>query len=46
MVAWGAAHSAHFLETVSPVLTPEQRAKLAQMLREHATHNPSAQANP
>jgi Spy/CpxP family protein refolding chaperone len=46
MVGWGASHSAHFLETVGAVLTPEQRAKLAQMLREHATHNPSAQANP
>jgi len=42
MVGWGAAHMAHFIESVSPVLTPEQRGKLAQMLREHANHNPSA----
>jgi Spy/CpxP family protein refolding chaperone len=42
MVGWGAAHMAHFIESVSPSLTPEQRAKLAQMLRLHANHNPSA----
>lgn len=42
MVGWGAAHMAHFIESVSPVLTPEQREKLAQLLREHATHNPIA----
>jgi len=42
MVGWGAAHMAQFIESVSPVLTPEQRGKLAQMLREHANHNPSA----
>jgi Spy/CpxP family protein refolding chaperone len=46
MVGWGAAHLAHFVETVSPVLTPDQRAKLAQRLREHAMHNPSVQVNP
>jgi Spy/CpxP family protein refolding chaperone len=46
MVNWGAAHMAHFVETVSPLLTPDQRTTFAQMLREHATHNPSAQANP
>jgi Spy/CpxP family protein refolding chaperone len=43
MVGWGAAHMAHFIESVSPMLTPEQRAKLAQILREHANHNPSAE---
>jgi Spy/CpxP family protein refolding chaperone len=42
MVGWGAGHRARFLQAVTPVLTPEQRAKLAQMLREHASHNPSA----
>ncbi len=42
MVGWGAAHMAHFIESVSPVLTPEQRGKLAQTLRLHANHNPSA----
>jgi Spy/CpxP family protein refolding chaperone len=46
MVGWGTARLAHFVEAVSPVLTPDQRAKFAQKLREHATHNPSAQANP
>jgi Spy/CpxP family protein refolding chaperone len=43
MAGWGAAHLAHFIETVSPQLTPEQRTLLAQRLREHASHNPSAQ---
>jgi Spy/CpxP family protein refolding chaperone len=46
MVGWGAAHLAHFVETVILVLSPDQRAKLAQRLREHATHNPSVQVNP
>jgi Spy/CpxP family protein refolding chaperone len=46
IVAWGTAHTAHFVETVSPVLTPEQRALFAQRLREHSNHNPSAQARP
>jgi Spy/CpxP family protein refolding chaperone len=46
LVGWGAARLAHFVETVSPLLTPEQRALLAQRLREHANHNPSAQGNP
>jgi uncharacterized RmlC-like cupin family protein len=46
MVGWAAAHMAHFLEAVSPVLTAEQRADFAQRLREHATHNPSAEATP
>ncbi len=42
MVGWGATHMAHFIESVSPVLTPEQRGRLAQILRQHANHNPSA----
>jgi Spy/CpxP family protein refolding chaperone len=42
MVGWGGAHMAHLVESVSPVLTPDQRAKFAQRLREHASHNPSA----
>ena len=46
LVGWGAAQMAHFVETASPVLTSEQRAKLAQRLRDHASHNPSAQATP
>jgi Spy/CpxP family protein refolding chaperone len=46
LVGWGAAHMARFVEIVTPVLTPDQRAKLAERLREHASHDPSAQANP
>jgi Spy/CpxP family protein refolding chaperone len=46
LVGWGAAHMAHFVEVVSPVLTPDQRAKLAQRLHEHASHDPSAQGTP
>jgi Spy/CpxP family protein refolding chaperone len=42
MVGWGAARMAHFIESVSPVLLPEQRGKLAQILRQHANHNPTA----
>jgi len=42
MAGWGAAHMARFVESVSPVLTPEQRATLAQILRLHASHNPGA----
>ena len=45
LASWGAAHMAHFVETVSPLLTEDQRAALARTLREHATHDPSAQAN-
>jgi Spy/CpxP family protein refolding chaperone len=46
IVARGTAQMAHFVETVSPVLTPEQRNDFAQRLREHSSHNPSASANP
>jgi Spy/CpxP family protein refolding chaperone len=46
MIDWGAADMAHFVETVNPVLTPEQRAKLARRLRDDATQNASAQAKP
>ncbi len=42
MAGWGAAHMARFVESVMPVLTAEQRGKLAQLLRSHASHNPSA----
>ncbi|MGD0523730.1 MAG: Spy/CpxP family protein refolding chaperone [Polyangiaceae bacterium] len=38
MATWGATRMARFYETVSPTLTPEQRAKLAALIREHATH--------
>jgi Spy/CpxP family protein refolding chaperone len=46
LASWGAAHMAHFVETVSPVLTPDQRVALAQRLREHANHDPSAPVTP
>jgi Spy/CpxP family protein refolding chaperone len=39
LAGWGAAHLAHFIEAVSPVLTPEQRAEFAQRLREHSIHS-------
>jgi Spy/CpxP family protein refolding chaperone len=42
MAGWGSAKMAHFIESVSVVLTPDQRGKLAQMLRQHANHDPSA----
>jgi len=38
LAGWGAAHLAHFIEAVSPVLTPDQRAKFARRLGEHAGH--------
>ena len=42
---WGAAHMAHFVETVSPLLTTEQRGLLAQRLREHASHDPAPRSD-
>jgi hypothetical protein len=36
--AFGAARVARFYEAVDPVLTAEQRAKLAEILREHAAY--------
>jgi hypothetical protein len=32
---------AFFYETVTPLLTPEQRTMLSQHLREHASHQPA-----
>jgi Spy/CpxP family protein refolding chaperone len=46
LVGWGGAHMAHFVEAVGPFLTPEQRIKLAQHLREHASHTLTAEARP
>ncbi|HEY1536979.1 MAG TPA: Spy/CpxP family protein refolding chaperone [Polyangiaceae bacterium] len=46
LAGWGAAYLAHFVEAVSPVLDAQQRGILAQRLRDHAGHNPSAQVNP
>ena len=39
LAGWGAAHLAHFIEAVSPVLTSDQRAEFAQRLREHSAHS-------
>lgn len=36
LASGGATRMAHFLEAVTPVLTADQRAKLAQTLRDHA----------
>ena len=41
LAGWGAARLAHFVEALSPVLTPDQRGKFAQRLREHAAYNPN-----
>ncbi len=38
----GASHMARFYETITPLLTAEQRTQLAAHLREHANHNPTA----
>jgi Spy/CpxP family protein refolding chaperone len=40
----GATRMAHFYETVTPLLTPEQRTKLAAELREHASYQPAPSA--
>ncbi|HVR60271.1 MAG TPA: Spy/CpxP family protein refolding chaperone [Polyangia bacterium] len=45
LVGWGAAHLARVVEVMRPVLTPEQRALLAQRLRDHAAHDPVAGGN-
>jgi Spy/CpxP family protein refolding chaperone len=41
LASWGATRMAIFFESVNPVLTPDQRAKLAQKVREHADHRES-----
>jgi Spy/CpxP family protein refolding chaperone len=38
----GAARMARFYEAVTPALTADQRAKLADILREHASYEPGA----
>lgn len=44
MATWGITRTVHFYEAVLPVLSPEQRAKLADNLRRHANyqHNEAA----
>jgi hypothetical protein len=44
MVGWAARHLANFLQAATPSLTAEQRSALADKLRGHAAHNPSAEA--
>jgi Spy/CpxP family protein refolding chaperone len=39
MARWGAVRLARFCEAANPVLTPEQRAKLGELLREHQSHD-------
>ena len=46
LVGRGAAHVARLVEAANPVLTPDQRARLVQRLRDHATHDPSSQGSP
>jgi Spy/CpxP family protein refolding chaperone len=38
LASYGATRMALFYETVTPLLTPEQRTKLAEHLREHASY--------
>jgi Spy/CpxP family protein refolding chaperone len=38
LAAWGATRCARFYEAVIPVLTPDQRPKLAELLRRHANY--------
>ena len=45
LAGWGAVHLVHLVETLSPVLTPDQRSQFAEQLREHGAHNPSAPGN-
>lgn len=41
----GASRMAIFYETVTPMLSPPQRAALAEQLRQHAGHHPNVSAN-
>jgi len=41
LASWGATRVALMFESVTPVLTPDQRAKLAAQVREHASHKES-----
>ncbi len=46
LVGWGVTRMARFVEIMGPMLTQEQRGKLARRLRAHASHNPSAEGRP
>jgi Spy/CpxP family protein refolding chaperone len=41
LASWGATRIALMFESLAPVLTPDQRAKLAAQVREHAEHKES-----
>jgi Spy/CpxP family protein refolding chaperone len=41
MARWGATRMARFAEVAAPVLTPEQRTKFAQLIRDRADHTSS-----
>jgi Spy/CpxP family protein refolding chaperone len=38
MAKWGATRMARFVEVATPVLTPDQRTKFAQLIRDRADH--------
>ncbi len=42
LATFGAARMVRFYEAVDPVLTADQRGKLAAILKEHASYNPGA----
>jgi Spy/CpxP family protein refolding chaperone len=44
MATWATTGMARFYEAVAPVLTPDQRTKLAERIREHATHKDAPEA--
>lgn len=41
VATWGITRTAHFYEAVTPVLTPDQRTKLADLVRKHANYQRS-----
>lgn len=41
MARWGATRMARFFEAAAPVLTPDQRTKLSQMIRDRANRRPT-----
>lgn len=45
LAGWGAAHLIEIVIAVGPVLTAGQRGRLAEILRAHAAHDPSAQGS-
>jgi Spy/CpxP family protein refolding chaperone len=41
MAKWGATRMARFMEAAAPILTPDQRTKLAQLIRDRASRRPT-----